>query len=165
MPTEGQPLDAWLTDCAYQETYPNGPVILDPKKKDHAVYIAAWKRIYKYVRAGLKAKETIGESPAPGISTANYQKFVLVFGCSGPKWMQKGSNLRSLFNGSLQWVRNNPQWSQEQLGEQFKSGERVSPSGVHGVVFWWHAMKRELPPPVNWPELAELPIIASNGIY
>jgi hypothetical protein len=61
--------ETWATDVAFYETYPRGPLQINPKDAKQSGYVSAWKRMRGYVREALAKKKNLPKTTTPKTTT------------------------------------------------------------------------------------------------
>lgn len=162
-------LDYWLTNVAYWSTYPEGPTKLAPKDATHKPYIAAWVRIFKYVKGMLAlSKKLPKETPLAiqGNTEANRNWIAWALA------MWASSGLRTADQLADTYVKATRYLAQTASGKKVLRrdiGTKAGPVDITGSGLTAAAAIRvptgELTAVTNWRKKPSRSFWTANGIY
>lgn len=162
-------LDYWLANVAYWSTYPEGPTKLLPKDATHKPYIAAWVRIWKYVKGMLAlSKKLPKQTPLAieGNADANRNWFAWALA------MWASSGLRTVNELTDTYVKATRYLAQTTSGKKVVRrdiGTKAGPVDITGSGLTAAAAIRvptgELTAVTNWRQRPSRSFWTANGIY
>lgn len=156
----------WLADVTYWNTYPKGPVKIDPTNPAHEGYAKAWTRILGHVDRMLKiwpalrkTNPILPDSPFEN-THANWRRWALAMAVSSA--IRSPAGLASAYRASFNWIMRDPdgkkwfrKWHKKKIRgltatEDALQGEAAyimdtAPAGRHGTIAAFNAWTGKKP--------------------